>query len=178
MSSKTHGHDLSCTSSLSSSSPESQTQLLFLILCSCLFIASLLFSLPLEHLNGNLVPALIIFKAHPFLFHALMIAVMLSFAGASGACLIGNKVRLATVRSFYSVMSFVSISSASSILACALFLEIFRRVSSGIFKLRHLNGDQQILFNLTAMYFRYSERWILLLKKIDKIQSFFSCRVD
>lgn len=154
MASKTHGHDLSCNSSLSSSSPEFQTQLLFPILCCCLFIASLLFSLPHEHLNGNLVPALIIFKAHSFLFNALVIAVMLSFAGASCAFLIGNKSRLATFRRFYSVMSFVSISSALSIMGCALFLEIFRRVSSGIFKLRQLNEDPADSFQFYSYVFQ------------------------
>lgn len=83
-----------------------------------------------------------------------MIAVMLSFAGASGAFLIGNKAQLAAFRKFYSVMSSVSISSALSTLACALFLEIFRRVSSGIIKLRVLNEDPVDSFQFYSVVFQ------------------------
>lgn len=132
----THTYDAS------SSQEKLEIRLLIITLYSSFAIALLILFLPHQNVNGSPVPTFL-FAAHPSLFHALVFAVMLSFAAASGGLLIGINSRrhYATVQRCYFVISVVSLASALSILACASFLEIFKLVCSWI-NLRQLNEDE------------------------------------
>ncbi|KAL9436846.1 hypothetical protein AB3S75_022819 [Citrus x aurantiifolia] len=130
------------THDVSSSQEKLETRLLIFILYSSFAIALLILFLPHQNVNGSPVPTFL-FAAHPSLFHALVFAVMLSFAAASSGLLIGinSRRQCATVQRYYLVISVVSLASALSILACASFLEIFKLVCWGV-KLRQLNEDE------------------------------------
>ncbi|GAY53284.1 hypothetical protein WN943_016110 [Citrus x changshan-huyou] len=117
---------------------ESLSKFTTLILGFCISIASVVWFLPHENIDGDLVPDLKIFTEHPVLFHALVITLILSFSGASGALLIRNFSRHATAWRCYFGVSLVSVASALLILVCTVFLEIVRLDSSG-FKLWQLN---------------------------------------
>lgn len=111
------------------SSQESQTQCLFLILYSSVAIGSLILLLPHQYVDGNFVPGSV-FAAHPFLFHAFLFSVLLSFAGASSSLLIGINCPRATIGRCYYRISMVSMASALLILALASFLEILKLLGS------------------------------------------------
>ena len=111
------------------SSQESQTLSLFFILYSSLAIALLILLVPHQYVDGKFVPGFI-FAGRPFLFHAFLFSVLLSFAGASSSLLIGiNCPRTAIGRCYYRI-SMVSMASALLILALALFLEILKLLGS------------------------------------------------
>lgn len=106
--------------------PEFQTQSLIFILYTSFSMSLLILLLPHQTVNANLVPTLLV-AARASLFCALVIAVMLSFTGATVALLIQNKTQQqATVRRFCLRVSVVSMASTLSILGYDLVLEIFR----------------------------------------------------
>ncbi|KAJ0035802.1 hypothetical protein Pint_26002 [Pistacia integerrima] len=87
-------------------------------LCFSVFAASLLRLLHNQYENnGETI-------RKPRGFDALMISVMFCFTGSFGASLIGNKPQFAALRMFYFVISMVSMASALSILAFALFSKV------------------------------------------------------
>ena len=123
------------------------------ILGFCISIASIVWFLPYENIDGNLVPDLKTFVEHPNLFHALITAVIMSFSGASGALLIRNFSGHVTAWRCYFGISMVSVASTLLILSCTVFLEIFRMFSSG-FKLWQLNEDGADSFFVRSYVFQ------------------------
>lgn len=112
---------------------ESQTQSLIFILnlaSSSFSMSLLILLLPHQTVDANLVPALLV-AARASLFCALVIAVTLSFTGATVALLIQNKTQQqVTVRRFCLRVSVVSMALTLSILGFDLVLEIFRLLSA------------------------------------------------
>ncbi|KAL9431848.1 hypothetical protein AB3S75_026948 [Citrus x aurantiifolia] len=78
------------THDVSSSQEKLETRLLIFVLYSSFAIALLILFLPHQNVNGSPVPTFL-FAAHPSLFHALVLAVMLSFAAASSGFFYWNQ---------------------------------------------------------------------------------------
>ncbi|KAK9200846.1 hypothetical protein WN944_016045 [Citrus x changshan-huyou] len=127
-----------------------RTQLSILISLCSLFFAFILFLIPNRYVDESLEPTL---------YHALLFAVLLAFAAASSTLLIGigNPSRHATTQTCYFIISALSLASALLLLACALFLEIFRRLVSPGFKLWQLNqskADTEVVCSYVFQVFR------------------------
>ncbi|KAJ0092916.1 hypothetical protein Patl1_26622 [Pistacia atlantica] len=116
-------------------------------LCFSILVASLLLLLHHQYENNQET------IRKPCGFDALMISVMFCFMGVFGVSLVRNKPQHKALRRFYFVISMVSMDSALSILALALFSESFGLVSRGNILWQNEDGEDHL------------EKLVLFLKK-------------
>ncbi|CAL5390930.1 unnamed protein product [Camellia sinensis] len=103
-----------------------QTRVLESIVIASFTIVTVLVILPCEYINGSPVPTLI-FKGLPFTFQAFVVSLAFAFAASLSALLIHdhNNSFLTKLTKLCQFISIGSITSAVSLLLCAIFNFVF-----------------------------------------------------
>ncbi|CAK7322517.1 unnamed protein product [Dovyalis caffra] len=98
--------------------------LLKIILIIAFTIGMSLNLLPQENIDGKPVPT-VIFKGHPSIFRAFVIAVIFAFTGSFCSLMINNKSKITW---FFGYLSVISMASALWLVVLPLFLDGFKWV--------------------------------------------------